>query len=90
MNYKKKNRKKCYAFSFSLSCLFFFILFVPLSSSFESEIESGKNDEIVAYDESTNQTSKVNYRMIQLCYGYITMLLIRVISGTYVRCFHHC
>ena len=51
----------CFLSSFMLWCIF-----VQLSPSFQSELETDTNDEVVGYDESTNQTSKVNYRMLQL------------------------
>ena len=41
-------------------------IFVQFSSSYESELEEDTNDEVKAYDESNNQTLKVNHRMFWL------------------------
>ena len=35
-------------------------------SSYETELEENTNDEVKAYDESNNQTLKVDHRMFRL------------------------
>ena len=49
-----------------LSIFMLWYIFVQFSSSYESELEEGTNDRVIAYDESTNQTSKVCHRMFRL------------------------
>ena len=49
-----------------LSIFMLWYIFVQFSSSYESELEEDTNNRVIAYDESTNQTSKVSHRMFRL------------------------
>ena len=49
-----------------LSIFMLWYILLQFSSSYESELEENTNDEVKAYDESNNQTLKVDHRMFRL------------------------
>ena len=49
-----------------LSIFMLWYILLQFSSSYESELEENTNDEVKAYDESNNQTLKVDHRLFRL------------------------